>query len=207
DRVDAPSTASIFGAWHGRPPERFSATWTGTFVVLGTSTYAFATDSDDGSWLYVARRARRVARHLARAVPVIRSRGGAPLLPAPPTLLPPSLVSVSQRRTKRGRRAGFAICCQLSPRPPSLRQSRGSEEGTTRIQLPAVLRRTVRVALVRQGACVLCARTHSADQACVGSVQIVVGISRRPDSRLRAMVGVVGRLPSRSPSGSRAFAS
>jgi hypothetical protein len=54
ERVDAvPSTRSLFGAWHGRPPATFSAAWSGSVIVLRDGPYTFAIDSDDGSWLDV----------------------------------------------------------------------------------------------------------------------------------------------------------
>ena len=48
-----PSTDRLFAAWRGAPPDRFSATWRGSFLVLTGGTYTFATASDDGSWVYV----------------------------------------------------------------------------------------------------------------------------------------------------------
>ena len=49
----SPSTDSLLAACAGAPSDRFSATWAGTFVTLQAGTYTFATDSDDGSWVYV----------------------------------------------------------------------------------------------------------------------------------------------------------
>ncbi len=52
--IDArPSTDSFIDAWHGTPPDEFSATWTGSFIVLRPGAYSFATISDDGSWVYI----------------------------------------------------------------------------------------------------------------------------------------------------------
>ncbi len=48
-----PSRDSLVGAWQGRPPQTFSATWLGSLAVLRRGTYAFSTTSDDGSWVYV----------------------------------------------------------------------------------------------------------------------------------------------------------
>src|SRR6185295_8150263 len=49
------STEGLIGAWRGRPPSAFSATWSGAFVALAEDTYTFATMSDDGSSVYVDR--------------------------------------------------------------------------------------------------------------------------------------------------------
>ncbi len=48
-----PSTDGLFAAWRGSPPDRFSATWRGSLIVLRGGSYTFAVESDDGSWLYV----------------------------------------------------------------------------------------------------------------------------------------------------------
>jgi hypothetical protein len=48
-----PSTDRLVEAWHGSPPEVFSATWTGSIVVLREGTYTLATISDDGSSVFV----------------------------------------------------------------------------------------------------------------------------------------------------------
>ena len=48
-----PSTSAMMGAWNGRPPESFSAIWTGSFIALRSGTYTIASTSDDGSWVYV----------------------------------------------------------------------------------------------------------------------------------------------------------
>ena len=48
-----PSTYNLFRAWHGRPPQSFSATWTGWLIVLRDGTYTFATSSENGSSLHV----------------------------------------------------------------------------------------------------------------------------------------------------------
>ena len=47
------STQSILEAWNDRPPESFSAAWSGSLLALSGGTYTFETISDDGSWLYV----------------------------------------------------------------------------------------------------------------------------------------------------------
>lgn len=51
--IETPSTAAMTDAWHGARPERFSVTWTGSFVALTSREYTFTTASDDGSWVYV----------------------------------------------------------------------------------------------------------------------------------------------------------
>jgi hypothetical protein len=48
-----PSTAHLRDAWHGSPPESFSATWTGSIIALREGTYTLATVSDDGSSVFV----------------------------------------------------------------------------------------------------------------------------------------------------------
>jgi hypothetical protein len=48
-----PSTDSLIKAWHGNPPQVFSATWIGSFVTVRPDSYTFGTVSDDGSWVYV----------------------------------------------------------------------------------------------------------------------------------------------------------
>ena len=48
-----PSTDRLVEAWHGSPPEVFSATWTGSIVILREGTYTLATLSDDGSSVFV----------------------------------------------------------------------------------------------------------------------------------------------------------
>lgn len=48
-----PSSAHFARAWSGAAPDAFSATWSGGLVVLRRGIYTFATESDDGSWLYV----------------------------------------------------------------------------------------------------------------------------------------------------------
>src|SRR5262245_35510698 len=54
ERIDVmPSTRTLIGAWHGRPPATFSAVWSGAVIVLRGGTYPFAIVSDDGSWLDV----------------------------------------------------------------------------------------------------------------------------------------------------------
>lgn len=49
----APSTDSVRSAWNGLPPDQFSSTWTGSFVIVTSATYTFGTVSDDASWVYV----------------------------------------------------------------------------------------------------------------------------------------------------------
>jgi hypothetical protein len=52
--VDArPSTALLLERWHDSPPERFSVLWTGWLVVPREDVYTLATDSDDGSRVYL----------------------------------------------------------------------------------------------------------------------------------------------------------
>lgn len=48
-----PSSNDFERAFSGAVPAEFSATWSGKLVILRAGTYTFATDSDDGSWLYV----------------------------------------------------------------------------------------------------------------------------------------------------------
>jgi fibro-slime domain-containing protein len=48
-----PSTEALVADWEGRPPERFSAIWTGAFVIIRGGTFTFATASDDGSWVFI----------------------------------------------------------------------------------------------------------------------------------------------------------
>ena len=47
------SVQSILEAWNDRPPESFSAAWSGSLLALRGGSYTFETISDDGSWLYV----------------------------------------------------------------------------------------------------------------------------------------------------------
>ena len=49
----APSTYNLFVAWRGRPPQAFSATWTGWIIVLSQGTYAFANTSENRASLRV----------------------------------------------------------------------------------------------------------------------------------------------------------
>lgn len=49
----APSTKSFANVWRDEPPARFSATWTGSFLVARGGRYTFATISDDGSRVFV----------------------------------------------------------------------------------------------------------------------------------------------------------
>jgi hypothetical protein len=48
-----PFTYGLFLAWHGRPPQSCSATWTGWMIVPRDGSYTFATASDNGSSLHV----------------------------------------------------------------------------------------------------------------------------------------------------------
>ena len=48
-----PSNGRLRDAWHGEPPAEFSATWSGSFLVIHDGPYALATISDDGSSVYV----------------------------------------------------------------------------------------------------------------------------------------------------------
>jgi fibro-slime domain-containing protein len=48
-----PSTDSLVEAWRADPPDTFSTTWSGSFIVLRAGTYTFGTRSDDGSWVYI----------------------------------------------------------------------------------------------------------------------------------------------------------
>lgn len=47
------STARIRERWNGRPPQQFSARWTGFLAIERPGLYRFATTSDDGSQLYI----------------------------------------------------------------------------------------------------------------------------------------------------------
>jgi hypothetical protein len=46
-----PSTTAIIRAWSGTPPDTLSADWTGWILVPRDGDYAFATTSDDHSWV------------------------------------------------------------------------------------------------------------------------------------------------------------
>ena len=87
------STDGLVAAWRGRPPESFSATWSGSLIALrgGTYTIAIASDGPARAWIdrqllidvdppHAQRAARPVA--LARGVHTIflqyAHRGGAP---------------------------------------------------------------------------------------------------------------------------------
>jgi 4-amino-4-deoxy-L-arabinose transferase-like glycosyltransferase len=48
-----PASVRFFDAWSSAPPDAFSATWTGSLVAPAAGTYELATESDDGSWVYV----------------------------------------------------------------------------------------------------------------------------------------------------------
>ena len=47
------SNARLADAWNGAPPERFSAAWTGSLLVMRDAAYAIATLSDDASSVYI----------------------------------------------------------------------------------------------------------------------------------------------------------
>src|SRR5438067_173362 len=87
------STDGLVAAWHGRPPESFSATWSGSLIALRGGTYTIAIASDGLARAWIDRqllidvdpaRAQRAARSvaLARGVHTIflqyAHRGGAP---------------------------------------------------------------------------------------------------------------------------------
>ena len=48
-----PADVRFLDAWNGAPPEAFSATWSGSIVAPRAGTYELATESDDGSFVYV----------------------------------------------------------------------------------------------------------------------------------------------------------
>jgi PA14 domain-containing protein/dolichyl-phosphate-mannose-protein mannosyltransferase len=48
-----PSTDGIRAAWHGAPPDSFSATWTGSLLAMRAGEYTIESDSDDGAWTYI----------------------------------------------------------------------------------------------------------------------------------------------------------
>jgi hypothetical protein len=48
-----PSTRHIKQTWGESVPDGFSITWTGWVLAVREGTYTFATDSDDGSWVFV----------------------------------------------------------------------------------------------------------------------------------------------------------
>ena len=48
-----PSTVRFLDAWSGAPPEAFSAVWSGSLVAPRPGHYTLATDSDDGSLVYL----------------------------------------------------------------------------------------------------------------------------------------------------------
>jgi len=53
-RVDRrPSAKRFLDYWDGRPPDAFSASWTGSLFALRGGTYEIATESDDGSFVFV----------------------------------------------------------------------------------------------------------------------------------------------------------
>lgn len=53
-RVDTTfSTATLFDAFNGNPPDTFSAAWSGALLVWRSGPYTFQVVSDDGSWLYI----------------------------------------------------------------------------------------------------------------------------------------------------------
>jgi hypothetical protein len=52
-RDPQPTNERLVDAWHGAPPQAFSAVWAGSLLVMRDGPYALATISDDGSWVYV----------------------------------------------------------------------------------------------------------------------------------------------------------
>ena len=48
-----PAGVRFLDLWNGAPPEAFSATWSGSIVAPRAGTYELATESDDGSFVYV----------------------------------------------------------------------------------------------------------------------------------------------------------
>jgi hypothetical protein len=48
-----PAGHRFFDTWNGAPPERFSVAWSGSLLAPRAGTYELATDSDDGSYVYV----------------------------------------------------------------------------------------------------------------------------------------------------------
>ena len=72
-----PSTARLFEAWKGAPPEEFTVIWAGSFLATGDGVYTFSTVSDDGSWVYVD--GKLVVDNGGRHGPV-EARGTTPLV-------------------------------------------------------------------------------------------------------------------------------
>jgi hypothetical protein len=52
-QIGQPSTRQIKRTWGESTPDRFSTSWRGWILAVRDGTYTFATDSDDGSWVYV----------------------------------------------------------------------------------------------------------------------------------------------------------
>src|SRR5262245_48779462 len=50
------NTEGLYAGWRGEVPRTFSVSWSGALFVARDGTYTFATDSDDGSWVYVDRK-------------------------------------------------------------------------------------------------------------------------------------------------------
>ena len=48
-----PAGTRFLDTWDGAPPQSFSATWSGTLLTPRGGTYTLATESDDGSFVYV----------------------------------------------------------------------------------------------------------------------------------------------------------
>jgi hypothetical protein len=47
------STEALTAAWNGSPPEAFSATWEGSFLVIWGGPYVLGAASDNAFWIYV----------------------------------------------------------------------------------------------------------------------------------------------------------
>ena len=50
------STDGLFAAWRGRPPDAFSATWSGSLIAVRGGTYTFAVASDGPARAWIDRR-------------------------------------------------------------------------------------------------------------------------------------------------------
>src|SRR5690349_21468419 len=70
------STDGLFAAWRGRPPDSFSATWSGSLIAVRGGTYTFAVASDGPARAWIDRqlvvdvdapRANRASASLALA--------------------------------------------------------------------------------------------------------------------------------------------
>jgi hypothetical protein len=66
-----PSSAEIDRAWHGAPPDQFSARWQGTLAVPRAGRYTFATSADGGAALMIDE--ERVFDSRARRAPEAES--------------------------------------------------------------------------------------------------------------------------------------